>query len=105
MATRNIVPRANGEGGIGTSAKHWGDGQFDALHLAGKDVAGTLSNMDLALAESTGYGIVSGWDYEKCLQFGWATGAMVATVKEDYASPLDEEQVWSIYKGNARVKR
>jgi hypothetical protein len=60
MATRNIVPRANGEGGIGTPAKHWGDGQFDALHLAGEDVAGTLSNMDLALAESTGYGIVSG---------------------------------------------
>jgi hypothetical protein len=60
MATRNIVPRANGEGSIGTSAKHWGDGQFDALHLAGEDVAGTLSNMDLALAESTGYGIVSG---------------------------------------------
>ena len=51
------------------------------------------------------YGIASGWDYEKCMQFGWATGVMAATVKEDYASPLDEEQVWSIYKGNARVKR
>ncbi len=51
------------------------------------------------------YGIVSGWEYGKCMQFGWATGALAATVKEDYASPLDEEQVWSIYKGNARVKR
>jgi hypothetical protein len=60
MATRNIVPRANGEGGIGTPAKHWGNGYFDNLSLAGEDVAGTLSNMDLALAESTGYGIVSG---------------------------------------------
>lgn len=60
MPTRNIVPRANGEGGIGTSAKHWGNGYFDNLSLAGEDVAGTLSDMDLALAESTGYGIVSG---------------------------------------------
>jgi hypothetical protein len=60
MATRNIVPRANGEGGIGTPAKHWGNGYFNALNLAGEDVAGTLSNMNLALAESTGFGIVSG---------------------------------------------
>ena len=51
------------------------------------------------------YGIIKGWDYEDCLHFGWATGALTTTVKEDYASPLDEEQVWSIYKGNARVKR
>ena len=51
------------------------------------------------------YGILKGWDYEQCLQFGWATGALTTTVTEDYASPLDEEQVWSIYKGNARVKR
>lgn len=51
------------------------------------------------------YGILKGWDYGKCMQFGWGTGAMAATVKEDYASPADEEQVWSIYEGNARVKR
>lgn len=51
------------------------------------------------------YGIAQGWEYEKCMQFGWATGVMATTVKEDYASPLDEDQVWSIYKGNARVKR
>ena len=25
MSTRNFVPRANGEGGLGTSAKYWGD--------------------------------------------------------------------------------
>jgi hypothetical protein len=29
MATRNIVPRANGEGSIGTAAKHWGSGWMD----------------------------------------------------------------------------
>jgi hypothetical protein len=49
MATRNIVPRVNGEGSIGTAAKHWGAGHFD-----------TLPNWQEYLAESTGYGIVLG---------------------------------------------
>lgn len=31
MATRNYVPRANGEGGIGTEKKHWGSAFFDKL--------------------------------------------------------------------------
>lgn len=51
------------------------------------------------------YGILRGWQAEKWLQFGWATGALAATMQTDYATPADEEQVWSIYKGNARVKR
>ena len=51
------------------------------------------------------YGIYRGFEPEKCLQFGWASGALAATSLEDYATPADEEQVWSIYKGNARVKR
>ena len=51
------------------------------------------------------YGMLKGWEAEKCLQFGWATGAMATTMLEDYASPADEEQVWSVWKGNARVKR
>jgi 2-dehydro-3-deoxygluconokinase len=51
------------------------------------------------------YGILRGWDPEKWIQFGWATGAMATTVLTDYALPADEEMVWSIWKGNARVKR
>jgi len=42
---------------------------------------------------------------EKATQFGWASGALATTVLEDYAVPVDEEMVWSIYEGNARVKR
>lgn len=42
---------------------------------------------------------------EDWIKFGWATGAMATTMLEDYASPADEEQVWSVWKGNARVKR
>lgn len=51
------------------------------------------------------YGIYRGWDAEKCMQFGWASGALAVTDLNDYATPADEEQVWSIYQGNARVKR
>ena len=51
------------------------------------------------------YGIYRGWDAEKCLQFGWASGVLAVTDLNDYATPADEEQVFSIYKGNARVKR
>ncbi len=51
------------------------------------------------------YGILKDWEPEKWPQFGWATGAMATTFLTDYAQPADEEMVWSIWKGNARVKR
>jgi 2-dehydro-3-deoxygluconokinase len=51
------------------------------------------------------YAILKGWEPEKWIQFGWATGALATTFITDYAQPADEEQVWSIWKGNARVKR
>lgn len=51
------------------------------------------------------YGVLRGWEPEKWIQFGWATGALATTVITDYGLPADEEQVWSIWKGNARVKR
>jgi 2-dehydro-3-deoxygluconokinase len=51
------------------------------------------------------YGILKGWEPEKWIQFGWATGALATTFLTDYAQPADEEQVWSIWKGNARVQR
>ncbi|MBO4917454.1 MAG: sugar kinase [Bacteroidales bacterium] len=51
------------------------------------------------------YGILKGWESGKWIQFGWATGALATTFLTDYAQPADEEQVWSVWKGNARVKR
>ena len=51
------------------------------------------------------YGILKGWDVQKCAHFGWASGALATTMLTDYAQPADEEQVWSIWEGNARVKR
>jgi len=51
------------------------------------------------------YAILRGWEPEKWIQFGWASGALVATLETDYAQPADEDQVWSIWQGNARVQR
>ena len=51
------------------------------------------------------YAILRGWESEKWIQFGWASGALATTFLTDYAQPADEDQVWSIWGGNARVKR
>ena len=51
------------------------------------------------------YGVLCGWDPEKWLQFGWASGVMAASSLNDWADPADEKQVWDVYKGNARVQR
>ena len=51
------------------------------------------------------YAILKGWDSEKWVQFGWASGALATTFLTDYGQPADEEQIWSIWGGNARVKR
>lgn len=51
------------------------------------------------------YGILKGWKPEKCLQFGWASGALATTFLTDYAQPADEGMIWDIWQGNARVRR
>jgi 2-dehydro-3-deoxygluconokinase len=51
------------------------------------------------------YGILRGWEPEKWIQFGWANGAFVVTLLTDYSNPCNEEQIWSIWKGSARIKR
>ena len=51
------------------------------------------------------YAIARDWEPEKWIRFGWACGAYVTTLLVDYGQPADEEQIWSIYEGNARVKR
>ncbi len=51
------------------------------------------------------YAILKSWEPEKWAQFGWATGALATTMLTDYGQPADEEQVWSIWEGNARVRR
>ena len=51
------------------------------------------------------YSILSGMDSEKWVKFAWASGALATTFLTDYAQPADKEVIWSIWAGNARVKR
>ena len=51
------------------------------------------------------YAILEGWEPKKWPQFGWATGALAATLETDYGQPVSEDMIWAIYEGNARVKR
>jgi 2-dehydro-3-deoxygluconokinase len=51
------------------------------------------------------YAILKGWKVEKWAQFGWASGALATTFETDYAQPADEDMIWSIWEGNARVRR
>jgi 2-dehydro-3-deoxygluconokinase len=51
------------------------------------------------------YAILKGWEPSQWMEFGWACGALATTSMTDYAQPADEDQIWSIWKGNARVKR
>ena len=45
MTTRNIVPRADGEGSLGTSVKKWGDVHTDALHAGTIETTGSISGV------------------------------------------------------------
>ncbi len=82
----------------------WGDGEF---HVAEPREIGVLDRIGGGDGSVGGmlYGILRGWPAEKCMQFGWATGALAATSVTDYGAPADEDQVWTIWKGNARVQR
>ena len=51
------------------------------------------------------YSILKGMDSEKWIKFAWASGALATTFLTDYARPADEDVIWSIWEGNARVKR
>lgn len=51
------------------------------------------------------YSILQEWAPERWIQFAWATGALATTMLTDYTQAADEEQVWSVWQGNARVQR
>ncbi len=94
---------------ISANTHLWG-----AIMLAGQDWC-VLEPREIPVLDRIGggdgfvggllYGVLKGWEPEKWAQFGWASGALAATLDTDYAQPVSEDQIWSIYKGNARVKR
>lgn len=82
----------------------WGEGEFNVAPLRDIDVLDRIGGGDGSIGGVL-YGILQGWEPEKCMQFGWATGALAATSLTDYGAPADEAQVWSMWEGNARVQR
>ncbi|MDC7250023.1 MAG: PfkB family carbohydrate kinase [Sphaerochaetaceae bacterium] len=51
------------------------------------------------------YSSLKNLNQEDWIKFGWATGALATTMISDYATVESEDQIWSIYNGNARIKR
>lgn len=82
----------------------WGDDDFHVAELRDIDVIDRIGGGDGSVGGVL-YGILKGWPADKCMQFGWATGALAATSLTDYGAPADEAQVWSMWEGNARVQR
>ena len=87
MTTRNIVPRANGEGGIGTASKKWGAANVQTLNadlanLPNVNVNG-LNPFWLLLQRNKAYSVgdiayssnLSSWAYLECATAG-TTGAI-----------------------------
>ena len=82
----------------------WENGAWHVVEPRPIDVLDRIGGGD-AFVGGLLYGILKGWEPVKWVQFGWACGALAVTMESDYAQPADEEQVWSIWQGNARVKR
>ena len=51
------------------------------------------------------YAILKGLPEEDWIKMGWAGGALTVTLLADYALPSSENELWNIWKGNARVVR
>lgn len=51
------------------------------------------------------YGLIQGMSDSDAFHFGWANGAFTVTLLNDFSQPTTEEQIWSVWQGNARVRR
>lgn len=82
----------------------WANGEFFVAEPRDIGVLDRIGGGDSTVGGIL-YGLIKGWEPEKCLQFGWASGAMTTTFLTDYSMPADEEQIWAVWEGNARIKR
>ncbi len=94
---------------VSTNRHMWGaimsaDDQWHVIQPREIDVLDRIGGGD-GFVGGLLYGVLRGWEPERWAQFGWASGALATTFETDYGQPADEEQVWSIWEGNARVKR
>lgn len=82
MATRNFVPRMNGEGNIGKASKNWDKGYFRDLFINGKALQDFVKELGI---ESSQMLEQTGW-----IKFG--NGALVqwrhAPSNQDFEAPI-----------------
>ena len=101
MATRNYVPRANGEGSIGTEKKHWGAGYFGAINTCVRQktyAVGAIAYCDR----------LPSWARLECVQTGTtatAEPALFAQTSVDGILITDGSAVWIVddVRDGARV--
>ena len=82
MATRSFVPRANGEGSIGTANKHWEKGFFRDIFVGGKAILDFVKELGI---ESSHIENQTGW-----IKFG--NGLLIqwrhAPTNQDFEAPI-----------------
>ena len=93
MATRNFVPRADGEGSIGTAAKAWGNGYFKSLQMpetGNANLAATLFDASqFAVQRNTAYAvgdIVYSRNLPSYLRLECVAAGTTGTTEPDYSS-------------------
>ena len=84
MATRSIVPRANNEGSIGTSAKWWGDLYSKLANLADFVINGTTFLPLLDNTNSIGSNTLRFSEVRAVTFYGTATEALYADLAENF---------------------
>ncbi len=82
----------------------WADGQWFVEEPRPIQVMDRIGGGD-GFSGGLLYAVSQGWDPDKWIGFGWASGVLAASSLNDYAEPADEKQVWDVYAGNARVQR
>lgn len=85
--TRAIVPRASGEGSVGTTNKHWGTGYFDTLFVSNVSVVGaggavtgvvaSITNTDGSLTYSRTTNSAGNFIYNLSVQFNTPSGGFI----------------------------
>lgn len=92
MATRGIVPRANGEGSIGMEKKHWGAGYFGTLDTCMRQKAYAVGDIVYSAH-------LPSWARLECVKAG-TTGAQepvtLATVSAGGTLITDGSAVWIV---------
>jgi hypothetical protein len=107
MATRNIVPRANGEGSIGTAVKHWGNGYFDELNtekLVADDVIMKGPVVDVRAFGAKGDGITDDTAaFRTALNAAKGNTLVVPNGNYNITSPLFADDVKSVIDNGTYV--